>query len=387
MVLGDLGAEIIKIEDSVRGDDVRHIPPLRGGESHYFLSINRNKRSVALNLKEQAGRDVVLDLSEHCDVLVENYRPGVAKAMGLGYEEIAGRNPGIIYCSISGFGQSGPWSDRPAFDLIIQALSGVMSVTGEPGRPPMRMGLPMGDLSAGLFSTIGILSALMAKRESGVGQHIDVAMLDATLGLLGYLSGQYFMTGESAAQVGASHPHLVPYGVFRASNGYIVVAVLTESIWPRLCRALGRDDLANDPRYDRNANRLERRDEVDAIIQRALLADTVDVWCRRLHAANVPCAPILSVGEALENEHVTVRGLVEAVDHVALGRIRTLGPVIRLSGSEKAGTRPPPLLGQDSDAVLREIVNYSPERIAELERNGVLVNARQGKGAGHGRPG
>jgi len=383
LLLGDLGAEIIKVERPGRGDDTRVIPPLRGGESHYYLSANRNKRSIVVDLKQPEGRRIVLELARSSDILVENFRPGVADRLGIGFNDIYETNPSLIYCSISGFGQTGPWRERVAFDIVVQALSGVISVTGTPQGGPVRLGLPMADLAGGIFGAIGILAALVERGRTGKGQHVDVGMLDSMVGLLGYLAGRYLMTGESPPQAGNAHHALVPYGIFGAANGHIVIAIFTESFWPKLCAALGRPDLAVDPRYDVNVKRLERRDEVDSLVSAALRKATVEQWCERFTAYDVPHAPVLSVGEALRQEQVQAREMVRQVEHATLGPIEVLGPVIQfrsaaasigVSGLTKGSPRliAPPVLGADTYEVLSDLLGYPAEEIHRLEASAVI---------------
>jgi crotonobetainyl-CoA:carnitine CoA-transferase CaiB-like acyl-CoA transferase len=371
MILGDLGADIIKVEHP-RGDDVRAIPPLRGGESHYFLSVNRNKRSIVIDLKTDRGRQAVVDLARHCDVVVENFRPGVAAALGLDYQRLSTVNPALVYCSISGFGQSGPWARRTAFDVVVQALSGAMSVTGEADGPPLRLGLPVADLSAGLYGAIGVLAGLAHRHRTGEGLYVDVGMLDSTVGLLGYLAGRYFLTGENPPKAGNGHQSLVPYGTFKARDGYLVVATVTESVWPRLCQALELPELASDERYDRGSKRLERRDEVNALVAAALARQDVDEWCRRFTAADVPHAPILSVEQALAHEQVRARRMVRQVDHPALGEMSVPGPVIKFPGLGEPDIDPPPVLGADTAAVLVKVAGYSLADVRALEAAGII---------------
>ena len=383
MLLGDLGADVIKVERPGLGDDTRAFPPIEQGESHYFLSVNRNKRSIVVDLRNPDGREVIRRLATGCDVVIENFRPGVADGIGIGYDALRALNERLIYCSISAFGQDGPWAGNAGFDVVVQALSGVMSVTGEPDGPPQRLGLPMGDLSGGVFAVIGVLAALHERDLTGRGQFIDVGMLDATVGLLGYLAGRYFMTGETPEPIGHGHHNLVPYGTFAAQDGSIVIAVLTESFWPKLCTALGRPDLADDSRYDRNVKRLARRAEVDAIVAEALAGATVEQWCARFRAADVPHAPVLSVAEALESEQARARGTVTTVAHERLGETRVLRPAIRFSASE-APVNAPPVLGADTRDVLDQF-GYAPAEIDQLVAGGAVA-AAHATPVGGGRP-
>lgn len=375
MLLADLGADVIKVERTDQGEETRVVPPLKNGESHYFLSINKNKRSIAVDLKTKEGRQVILDLVRVSDIVIENFRPGVLKRLDLEYETLAAVNPRIILCSISAFGQTGPWADRSAFDLVIQAMSGFMSVTGEPGRPPARMGLPAGDLSGGLFAVIGILAALHERERTGRGQPIDVSMLDALVGQLGYLAGYYFMTGENPGPVGNQHHTIVPYGAFRAKDGYIIIAVLTESFWPKLCKALGLDHMAEDPRYHNMEQRRRHRDEVNRAIEEVLAQRTVEEWSSIFLREDVPHAPVMKIGDVLNHPQVRARGMVVEVDHPTVGKWHVTGRSIRFPHVEPDPIQPPPVQGQHTREVLREVLRYSDADIERLLAQKVIMDA------------
>src|SRR5438270_6935426 len=299
MLLGDLGAEVIKVERPGEGDETRHVEPLQSDESHYFVAINRNKKGIAVDLKHPAGRDILLELARLSDVLVENFRPGVAARLGLDYESVRELNPRLVYCSISAFGQTGPYSSRSALDIAIQAMSGVMSITGEPDGPPTRMGLPMADLCGGLFAVVGVLSAVYERERTGRGQFVDFSMLDGMVGLLMYMATRVFMTGADSPKIGTGHYGIVPYGAFPASDGYLVIANIGEAFWPKICAAIGRPELAADPRYDPNLTRVDRRQEVDALLAEAMSGKTVAEWDEVFERHDVPHAPILEISEVL----------------------------------------------------------------------------------------
>ena len=372
MLLADLGADVVKVERPGDGDETRHLPPFADGESHYFVSVNRNKRGVVVDLKQSAGRDLALELARVSDVVVENFRPGVTARLGLDYESVRRVNQEIVYCSISAFGQTGPLAERSAFDVAMQAMGGAMSVTGEPDGPPLRSGLPLADLGSGLFAAIGILAAVVEKQRTGRGQLVDVAMFDAMAGLLTQHAGRYFMTGESTDRVGNSHPAVAPYGSFPAADGDIVIANLGERFWPKIARALGRPELADDARFPTNAVRLRHRDELDALIAAETRRRPVAEWEAVFEAHDVPHAPVLSVGQVLEHPQALARGLVTEVVHARLGRMRTTGRPINLPAHPDARPGPAPVLGQHTDEVLRELLGCSDEQIAAWREAGVV---------------
>jgi crotonobetainyl-CoA:carnitine CoA-transferase CaiB-like acyl-CoA transferase len=372
MMLGDLGAEVIKVERPGEGDETRHVEPFRNGESHYFQAVNRSKLGIAVDMKQAAGREILVELARRSDVFLENFRPGVAKRLGLDYETLRVVNPRLVYCSISAFGQTGPYSSRSALDIAIQAMSGVMSLTGEPGGPPTRMGLPMADLSGGLHAVIGVLSGIYERERTGLGQFVDFSMLDGMVGMLMYMATRVFMAGEDSAKIGTGHLGIVPYGAYAASDGHLVIANIGELFWPKICAAIGRPELALDSRYETNAKRVAHRAEVDALLREALAARTVAEWDAILEQHDVPHAPILEVSEVLTNEQVLARGMVSEYVHPRLGRFPTLGRAIRFPDHEDVPVKAPPLLGEDDERVLVGLLGYSPERMAELRRSGVI---------------
>src|SRR5260221_8583384 len=280
--LGDLGAEILKIEPPGGGDETRRFPPFLEGESHYFLGINRNKKSLVIDLQQEAGADLLRRLVAGADILVENYRPGVMDGVGLGYDRLAALNPRLIYCAISGFGLTGPLSDKPSFDIVTQALTGALSINGERGHMPVKLGIPLGDMVGGVFGPIAILAALHERTLTGRGRLIDISLYDGLIGMLGYFAQLAFITGEDPPPMGSSHPNIVPYGSFPAADGSIIIAVLSESFWGELCDALERPDLATEPRFARPTGRRVHRDEVDAAIAEIPRPRTAPEWEARL---------------------------------------------------------------------------------------------------------
>jgi formyl-CoA transferase/CoA:oxalate CoA-transferase len=373
LLLADLGAEVWKVEHPVDGDETRGLPPHRGGESHYFMTVNRNKASLGIDLKDPRGRDLVLRLAEQADVVVENFRPGVAARLGLGYEDVRRVNPRAVYCSISAFGQDGPDSGRTAYDVAVQALGGLMSLTGEPGRPPVRAGVPVADLAAGLMADVGILAALLRRERTGDGEYIDASMLDGMLNMLSYFAGRYLLTGEEVSAVGAGHPSVVPYGLFPTSDGQIVLATLSESYWPRLCDVLEMPDGARESALMTNAGRLQRRAHVEALVADALRKHTTADWEARLRAADIPHAPVLSVGEALHQRQAVARGVVQRVEHPRLGPVDVVGAPLKFTRAGNTEPTPAPLLGADTRDVLSSVLGVDEGTLNTLEGDGVLA--------------
>lgn len=372
MLLGDLGADVIKIEPPGRGDPMRQMPPhFLEGESAYFLSINRNKRSVTLNLKEPAGREVFYDLVRTADVVYDNYRPEVVERLGLDYETLREINPRIIVCSISGFGQTSPHRDRPAFDLVLQAMSGAMSITGEPGRTPVRMGIPMGDLAGGMYAVQAICAALYAREQTGEGCFIDLGLMDCLTSLLTYVAQYYLAGGPVPEPAGSHHQSVVPYGVFATADGYLVIAIFTEKFWHALCRALERPELADDPRFATNDRRLEHREELVEILDEIFRLRTTDEWLRRLEAEGVPSGPVHTVDKVLDDPQMAARNMLVQTDHPLIGELPLLGNPIKVAGMEEQ-YQPPPLLGQHTEEVLRTVLEYSDKRIAALRGEGIV---------------
>ena len=372
-ILADLGAEIIKIEPQA-GDPSRALPPyFYKGEGAYFLAINRGKQSVVLDLATEGGRNVFYDLVRRADVVVEAYRPGVVKKLGVDYGTLEPINPRIVYCSISGFGQDGPYATRPAYDMIVQALSGAMSLTGEVGGRPVRSGTPIGDLNAGQFAVTAILAALWERERSGVGQFIDVAMLDVQVAMLCYLAQYYLVSGDVPGLQGRGHMSIPTYNAFRARDGRdVLICANTERMWQQLCQALEMPELANDPRFETNERRHANRAELEPILERAFALRDSDDLLARFHEHGIPSAPVNSVAEALADPQVVHRRMVREVPHTLGGAIRMLGNPIKFSRSREGDFVSPPTLGQHTELVLREVLEYTSERIETLRQQGAF---------------
>ncbi|MYM62423.1 CoA transferase [Pseudomaricurvus sp. HS19] len=372
LALADLGAEVIKVEPPGTGDETRTFPPFREGESHYYISVNRGKKSIVIDLKTDAGLQLIKDLVLECDVLLENYRPGVMDRLGLGYETLSAINPRLIYCAISGFGQTGPLKDKPSFDIVLQALSGALSVNGEPGAMPTKMGIPLGDLIGGVNGPIGILAALYERSVTGKGRLIDVSLLDGMIGMLGYLAQLAFFKGEDPKPQGSQHPNLVPYGNFPAKDGSIIIACLTNTFWERICTALSMPERITDPLFNSIEKRRDRRDLVNELISNYTREKTVAELEILLSEHQVPNAPILGVLEALSQPQAVAREMVVETEHKTLGKIPIVNRPIRFPGDKQPVPAAPPVLGQHTDEVLSDVLKLSPEQIRQLREGSVV---------------
>jgi crotonobetainyl-CoA:carnitine CoA-transferase CaiB-like acyl-CoA transferase len=375
LLLADLGAEVIKIEEPEGGDPMRVMGPpfLPDGESAYFLAINRNKKSGALDLTREGGRRIFHDLAREADVVWENFRPGIMERLGCGYAALAALNPRLIMCSISAYGQDGPYRDWPAFDLALQAMGGALSLTGEPGGPPMRMGLPMGDLSGGMFGAFAVAGALFRRERSGVGAHVDLSLLDCQVSLLTYIAQYFWTDGRVPQPMGSGHASVVPYQALATRDGHMILAVFAEKFWGAFCRAVERPHWAADPRFALNRDRVACRDELMALVEPLFRERTTDEWLARLHAAGVPAAPIQPVDRVLADPQVAHRRMVVDLVHERHGRLPTLGTPIKVDGAMNLDVLPPPRLGQHTDEVLEQVAKYSGARIADLRREGVIA--------------
>ena len=356
MMLADMGARVVKVEQPGKGDDTRAWgPPFQAGESAYFLSINRNKESITLNLKHPDGRRVLDALLERADVLVENFRPGTLERMGLGYAEVARRRPGLVYCSISGFGQTGPRRREPGYDAVLQGEGGLMSITGEQDGPAYRLGVAIADIVSGMFSAYGVAAALLARHRTGRGQLVDVGMLDAVAAVLTYQAGIYFATGTAPGRLGNRHPTITPYESLETADGELVVAVGNDQLWRTFCGVLGADDLADDPRFRTNKDRVAARETLRPMLVERLRARPAAEWLADLKAAGVPCGGVRDLEQVFTDPQVLERAMVVALDHPVAGAIRQLGVPVKLGGTPGAVRTPPPTLGQHTAAILGEL--------------------------------
>jgi CoA:oxalate CoA-transferase len=372
-ILGDLGAEVIKIERPGVGDQTRKMPPYFVKEqSAYFLALNRNKKSLTLDLKQPEGKEIFLRLVKISDVVINNFRVGTMEGLGLGYDELSKVNPRIIWAAISGYGQTGPYKDRPSYDIIIQAMGGVMSYTGEPDGPPVRCGIPIGDLGGSAFAVIGILSALYQRSLTQKGQMVDISLLDVQIALHTYRAKYYFVAGEVARPVGTAHVSNVPLRAYRTKDGWVVIEAFMEHFWQALCKALGIEHVAYDERYNSRAKRLERRQEVDRILEERFLTKTTDECMELFIKYEIPAGPINTIDKALSDPQVLAREMVIEIDHPVAGRLKDVGNPVKLSAAGAMVYNPPPLLGQHSEEILRELLGYSPEKIEELRRHNVI---------------
>lgn len=376
MQLGDMGADIIKIEEPEKGDDTRAFgPPFLEGEAAYYLSINRSKRSCAINLKAAEAQPILRRLVEASDVLIENFRPGTAERLGLGYEEVRTWNPRIIYCSISGFGSSGPERDRPGYDLVVQGASGIMDITGAADGPPTKVGTSIADLVTGLYATQGLLLALMARGTSGRGQKLEIAMIDAVAALLTFNASIFYATGASPKRRGNAHPTIVPYETFEASDGWINIAVANDALWHKFCACSGLSAIASDPRFATAPARVENRKALVPLIAARIATRARADWVRVLGDAGVPCGEIRSVGEVCTNEALRERGMLVSLPHPTIGPLPMINTPIHLAQTPVGPELAPPLLGEHTREILTGIAGLTNEQVDRLREAAVITCA------------
>jgi len=371
MVLADLGAEIIKIEQPEKGDDSRAYGPYKNGESAYFMSLNRNKESITLNLKTPEGKEILKELVKKVDVLVENFRPGTMEKLGLGYEVLKEINPRLIYASSTGYGQTGPYSQRPAYDAVVQAMGGIMSITGQADGVPTRVGTSIGDIAAGLFCAIGILAALQERARSGLGQMVDVAMLDCQVAILENAISRYEFTGEIPRPIGNRHPSIVPFETFTTLSDPIMVAAGNDRLWATLCELMELD-IACDPRFATNPQRNEHYAELRPILAEKFMTKTAEEWQPMFDKAGIPSGPINTVDKVVKNEQVVAREMILEVEHPVAGTTRVPGIPIKLSRTPGEIRMAAPVLGADTEKLLNQYLGLTSDQVAELREKQVI---------------
>lgn len=372
MQLADMGAEVIKVEQPGIGDETRsYTPPEINGESCYFMSLNKNKKSITLNLKSEEGQKIVKELVKDADVLIENFRNGTMEKFGLGYDVLKEINPRLVYCAVSGFGRSGPMKDEPAYDLIMQGFGGLMSVTGEEGRVPVKVGFSVVDLATGLYAALGIVLAIHAREKTGKGQFVESSLLETIVSLTNYLGQNVLATGKAPERLGSAHPSLVPYQAFETKDGYVIIGVPNDWLWKKMCDALGLDDLKDHPKYAENNNRVANREELVGILTEYTKtkesAEIIDI----LKRAGVPSGPINNIAELLDHPQVIHREMVQEVQHPTIGALKMLGVPLKLSETPGSIRKAPPLLSENTNEVL-ETLGYSSEDLKNLKEKGVI---------------
>lgn len=374
LLLADMGADVIKVEKPNGGDDSRRFGPYVNGEGTGFVAMNRNKRGLALNLKSQEGQEVFRKLAEKADVVLENFRPGTMQGLGLGYEQLRDRNPGLIYCSVSGFGQTGPYAGRGGFDLVAQGMSGMMSVTGEPGGAPVKVGVPIADLNAGMYAAYSILCAYIHRLKTGQGQYIDVSLLESSMAYTFWESNLYFYTGESTGPLGSAHRLSAPYQAFPTTDGYINIGAANQANWEKLCDVLERPDLKADPRFASNARRMEHLSELVAILEKIFPTRTSAEWDAALEKAGVPAGPIYNMAGVYADPHVQAREMLVETEHPVIGTVKNIGVPVKMSATPGRIYRPAPVLGQHSREVLQQF-GWEESEINRLVAAAVIIEA------------
>jgi len=372
MILADFGANVVKIEPPKTGDDSRAFGPFIKNESVYFMSLNRGKRSITLNLKNPQAVDLFKEMAKKADVVLENYRPGTMERLGLGYEDLRKINPRLIYAACSGFGHTGPYSDRPAYDVIVQGMGGIMSITGQEGGEPTRVGASIGDITAALFTVIGILTALYNRQLTGLGQKVDVAMLDCQVAILENAIARYLSSGTVPQPLGNRHPSITPFEAFKARDGYVIIAVGNDKLWAEFCRLLDRPDLASDARFADNPSRTANQKALKAILDPIFATRTVDEWLAALSAAGIPCGPINTIDKVISDPQILAREMIVETEHPVAGRVKMANLPIKMSATPGKVEKPAPLLGQHTAEILAELLGLTMSDVEKLKTANVL---------------
>lgn len=377
MILCDLGADVIKVERPPWGDVARTTGPYQNGWSGYFFSVNRGKRSISIDLRKEEGKELFRSLADRVDVVMENFTPGTMDRLGVGYESLSARNPRLIFASTSGFGQTGPYRDRPALDIIVQGMGGMLSITGEPGGPPVRPGVSQGDMTGGLFTAIGILAALHEREKTGKGQAVDVSLLDCQVAILENAIMRYYVTGKPPEPLGTRHPSATPFQAFPTADGHLVIALAfgEENQWQVLCGILGLPELIDDARFDTGPRRTQRVTELEPILSAAFRQRSTRDWLDELEVAGIPCGPVNTIPQMLADPQVQARDMIQPVTHPTAGTIPIANSPIRLSRSESGIKGPPPSFGQDTRDVLAGLLGLSADEVAALEARGVVATS------------
>ena len=372
MILRDLGAEVIKIEQPGVGDEARDFGPFKNDFSLYFMSVNRGKKSVTLNLKAPRGKELFLELVKGSDILVENFRPGTMEKLGLGYESLKAHHPSLLYAACSGFGQTGPYAMRGAYDMIIQGMGGIISITGEPDRPPVRVGTSIGDITSALFTAIGILSALRHRDQTGEGQLIDVGMLDCQVAILENAMVRYFSTGDIPRPLGRRHPAITPFEVFESADGYVVIAIGNNELWRKFCEHVNHPELIDNERFHTNALRTENHESLFPILAEIMCRRTTDAWVEALEEIGVPCGPVNTVDKVANDPQVLARDMIAEVEHEVTGTVQIPGIPIKLSETPGQIDAPAPNLGEHTSEVLTGLLGLEAEEVNQLKQDEVL---------------
>ena len=372
MLLGDLGAEVIKIEQPGTGDESRNFGPFKNGFSLYFMSVNRGKQSVTLNLKTERGQAIFKRLLKRTDVLVENFRPGTMEKLGLDYDTLKSEHPSLIYAACSGFGQTGPYAQQGAYDMIIQGMGGIISITGEPDGPPVRVGTSISDITAALFTTVGILSALHHRNQTSRGQFVDVAMLDSLVAVLENAVVRYFATGEPPKPLGARHPAITPFEAFASADGHVIIALGNDTLWAKFCEHVDRGELISDKRFETNADRTENHDQLFPILSEIMSQRTTDDWIDALGEIGVPCGPINAMDKVVTHPQVQAREMITRIAHQVTGEVEVPGVPIKLSETPGSVDAPAPSLGEHTSDVLTDLLKMTPAEVEKLKQDGII---------------